>query len=106
LALSSKAIFFLPNYKLNNHYYTFRFFIYKYGNGTIDKYLNFIFNEKNINLVTFSNGILKIINNSQDVKEVLNLENVANSQQGLIYLFFIYKIYLWKSSSKMTFMLN
>jgi hypothetical protein len=27
VALPWKAIFFLPNYKLNNHYYTFRLFI-------------------------------------------------------------------------------
>jgi hypothetical protein len=79
-----KGYFFLPNYKLNNHYYTFRLFIYKYGNGTIHKYIDLFFNEKNINLVTFSNGIYNFINNSQDVNEVLNVENVANSQQGLI----------------------
>jgi hypothetical protein len=56
--------------------------IYKYGNGTIHKYLDLFFNGKNINLVTFSNGNNFFINNSQDVKAVLNLENVANSQQG------------------------
>lgn len=40
MALPWKPIFFPPNYKLNNHYYTFRLFIYKYGNGTSHKYLN------------------------------------------------------------------